>query len=244
MLKVLVPSPILVWKTLLMKLSARILQTIWIGSLVAGMFFFVIFHSCSEGYLPESPEAWLFFLLGWSFVVVAAISAGFYMKRRACYALGSNDKGELREGRKENVLMIILGAAFFLNIVAINLIPPIIEELVALGYVIFGIGAAFYILSVLTLRMEGVSRVADSGIYGIVRHPMYLGAIIMFFSHIFLGQNWIVAIGAITAIVCCSLIILSDEDHNLQKYGDDYKRYMKKVLGINFILGIVRLQRK
>jgi len=150
----------------------------------------------------------------------------------------------LRRGRKENVLMIILGAAFFLNIIVINFFPPIIEELVVLGYVIFGIGAAFYILSVLTLYKKGVSRIVDSGIYGIVRHPMYLGAIIMFFSHFFLGQNWIVAIGTITAIVCCSLIILSDEDHNLQKYEDDYERYMKKVPRINFILGIIRLLRK
>jgi hypothetical protein len=54
---------------------------IWIGSFATGMVFFVLQHNYSEGYLPESPEAWLLFLLGWSFVVIAAISAGFYMKR-------------------------------------------------------------------------------------------------------------------------------------------------------------------
>ena len=140
--------------------------------------------------------------------------------------------------------MIILGAAFFLNIVVINLFPPIIEELVALGYAIFGIGAAFYILSVFTLRRKGVSRIVDSGIYGVVRHPMYLGAIIMFFSHFFLGQNWIVAIGTFTAIVCCCLIILSDEDHNIQKYGDDYKRYMSRVPRLNLVVGVIRLLRR
>jgi len=65
-----------------MKLSARTFQTIWIGSFATGMFFFVLQHDCSQGYLPKSPEAWLFFLLGWSFVVVSGISASFYMKRR------------------------------------------------------------------------------------------------------------------------------------------------------------------
>jgi len=137
--------------------------------------------------------------------------------------------------------MFIIGLVFFLNIIAINLFPPLIEELVAVGYAILGIGAVFCVLSVLTLRRKGVSRIVDSGIYGIVRHPMYLGAIIMFFSHIFLSQSWIVAIGTIVAIVCCYLIILSGDERNIEKFGDDYKRYMQKVPRMNFILGIIRL---
>jgi protein-S-isoprenylcysteine O-methyltransferase Ste14 len=142
---------------------------------------------------------------------------------------------------KDNILMIIIGVVFFLNIIAINLFPPIIEELVAVRYTILGIGAAFYVLSVLTLRRKGVSRIVDSEIYGIVRHPMYLGAIIMFFSHIFLSQSWIVAIGTIVAIVCCYRIILSGDERNIEKFGDGYKRYMQKVPRINLLLGVIRL---
>jgi len=67
---------------------------------------------------------------------------------------------------------------------------------------------------------------------------------IMFFSHIFLGQNWIVAIGTTVALACCYLIILSDEEQNLEKYGDDYKLYMQKVPRIDFVLGIIRLLRR
>jgi len=63
----------------------------------------------------------------------------------------------------------------------------------------------------------------------------------MFFSHIFLGQNLIVAIGTIVALVCCYLIIVSDEEKNLEKFGDDYKRYMQKVPRIDFVLGVIRL---
>ena len=63
----------------------------------------------------------------------------------------------------------------------------------------------------------------------------------MFFSHIFLSQSWIVAIGTIVAIVCCYLIILSGDERNIEKFGDDYKRYMQKVPRMNFILGIIRL---
>jgi protein-S-isoprenylcysteine O-methyltransferase Ste14 len=63
----------------------------------------------------------------------------------------------------------------------------------------------------------------------------------MFFSHIFLGQNWIVAIGTVVALVCCYLIILSDEEKSLEKFGEDYKRYMKKVPRTNFVVGTIRL---
>jgi protein-S-isoprenylcysteine O-methyltransferase Ste14 len=151
----------------------------------------------------------------------------------------------MRRRTKDNILMVTLGVAFFLNIVTINLFPPIIEELVAVGYATLGIGAVFYVLSVFTLHKKGVSKIADSGIYGVVRHPMYLGAIFMFFSHFFLGQNWVVAVGTIVAIVCCYLIILSDEEQNIQKFGNDYRRYIEEVPRINLVLGVVRLlQRK
>lgn len=149
----------------------------------------------------------------------------------------------MRRKTKDNILMIILGIAFFLNIVAINLFPPNIEELAVVGWIIFGVGAFFCVLSVLALRKRGVSSIVDSGIYGIVRHPMYLGGMIMFLSHFFLGQNLIVALGTIVAVVCC-LIILSDEEQNLEKFGDDYRRYMERVPRIDFVVGIIRSLRR
>ena len=147
----------------------------------------------------------------------------------------------MRQEIKENILMVILGITFFLNIIVMNLFPPTIKELVVVGYTILGIGALFFILSVFTLRRKGTSNVIDSGIYGIVRHPMYLGAMVMFFSHIFLGQNWIVAISTIIAIVCCYLIIQFGDQRNIGRFGNNYKLYMQKVPRANFLLGIIRL---
>jgi protein-S-isoprenylcysteine O-methyltransferase Ste14 len=142
---------------------------------------------------------------------------------------------------KDNVLMVIVGIAFILNIIFINLFPPIIKELVLVGYIILGIGALFFILSVYTLRRKGTGNVVDTGIYGVVRHPMYIGAIVMFFSHIFFGQNWIVGISTIVGIVCCYLIILSVDQRNIEKFGDEYRRYMQSVPKTNLLLGIVKL---
>ena len=147
----------------------------------------------------------------------------------------------MKQEAKDNILMVILGITFFLNIIMMNLFPPTIEELVVAGYTILGIGALFFILSVYTLRRKGTSNVVDSGIYSIVRHPMYLGGMVMFFSHIFLGQNWIVTVSTIIAIVCCYLIIQSGDQRNIERFGEDYKLYMQKVPRANFLLGIIRL---
>ena len=147
----------------------------------------------------------------------------------------------MRRETKDNVLMVILGATFFFNMIIMNLFPPTVEKLVIVGYIILGIGALFFILSVFTLRKKGTSHVVDSGIYGIVRHPMYLGGMMMFFSHIFFGQNWIVVISTVIAIMCCYFIIKSGDQRNIEKFGEDYKIYMQKVPGMNFFAGIVRL---
>jgi protein-S-isoprenylcysteine O-methyltransferase Ste14 len=147
--------------------------------------------------------------------------------------------------KKDNLLLIILGIAFFVNIFGINFfLPPTIRELVVVGWVMFVFGALLFVLSVITLRIKGVSIIVDSGVYGVVRHPMYLGAMMMFLSHIFLGQNWIVMIGGFVAIVCCYLIILSGDERNIEKFGDDYKRYMLRVPRMNLLVGIYRLLRR
>jgi len=149
----------------------------------------------------------------------------------------------MRRETKDNVLIVILGIAFFLNIIVMNLFPPTIEELVLVGYTILGLGALFFVLSVFTLRRKDTSNVVDSGIYSVVRHPMYLGGIVMFFSHILLGQNWIVAISTIVGIACCYLIILSEDQRNIEKFGDEYRLYMQSVPRMNLLLGVIRLQR-
>lgn len=62
----------------------------------------------------------------------------------------------------------------------------------------------------------------------------------MFFSHVLLGQNWIVVISTIVGIACCYLIILSADQRNIEKFSDDYRHYMQSVPRMNLLMGIVR----
>ena len=149
----------------------------------------------------------------------------------------------MRRKTKESILMSILGINFFLNVIAINLFPPTIEELVVVGYTILGIGALFFVLSIFALRRKDTNDIVDGKIYGVVRHPMYLGGMVMFLSHIFFGQHWIVAINTIMAIVCVYESMRMEDQSNVEKFGDAYKRYMEKVPRMNVVLGLIRLLR-
>ena len=113
----------------------------------------------------------------------------------------------MRRETKDNILMGIVGIVFFLNMILLN-IPllnvPFLEELMIVGWILLGIGALFVLLSVLTLRRKGTSNVTESGVYGVVRHPMYLGGMVLFLSHIFFGQNWIVTISTVRCLLLLS----------------------------------------
>jgi len=150
----------------------------------------------------------------------------------------------MKRQTQDKVVMVVSAVSFFLNMLLINTRPSVVKELIVVGYVILAVGAFLFILSMITLRRKGISQVIDSGIYSIVRHPMYLGGMIMFFSHAFFGQNWILIMSTVVGIGCCYLLMLSGDQRNIDKFGEDYLRYMKRVPRMNFASGLARLIHK
>jgi len=142
--------------------------------------------------------------------------------------------------RLSNLLMALLVISLVINTILINITPPIIKELIIVGFILLGTGIFLLILAVVTLRRKGTDKIIDTGIYGVVRHPIYLAAMIMFFSHVFLGQHLVVLISTAAAIVCCYLSMVYGDQQNIEKFGDDYVRYMKRVPRLNFAAGLIR----
>jgi len=154
----------------------------------------------------------------------------------------------MRREIAEDVLMSILALAFFLNMLilwgVLMDVAPLVEWLFALGWIVLGAGAVLVTLSIVTLRRKGTSHVIDSGVYGVVRHPMYLGGLVMFISHIFFGQNWAVAVNTVVGVCCCYLLISSEDQRIGERYGDEYTRYRQKVPKMNLVAGIMRSLRR
>lgn len=149
---------------------------------------------------------------------------------------------------KETVLLSIVGLTAILNGVLMSLLEPnvVLDELQIVAWIAFGIGCALVILSIVALRGKGTEAVIDSGIYGVVRHPMYLGGIFFYTYMILWAQHWIVAILAIVGIVCVYYTMkMEEEERCVEKFGDDYRQYMKSVPRANIVAGLIRLlQRK
>jgi protein-S-isoprenylcysteine O-methyltransferase Ste14 len=123
------------------------------------------------------------------------------------------------------------------------------------GYVTWWIGAVFGIIPIFALRRKGgvprgrsyihTTALVDSGIYAIVRHPQGGAAwLLLNLALILIGQTWLIVILGIASVVLVYLDALKADQYAIEKFGDDYKRYMERVPRINFLAGIIRLLRR
>lgn len=88
------------------------------------------------------------------------------------------------------------------------------------------------------------TRLVDTGIYAIVRHPQYTGGIYaIFLATLLLYPHWLFAILGAIGIVFLYLSSREEDKRLVGKFGDDYTSYMQRVPGMNIFLGIVRLWR-
>ncbi len=105
-----------------------------------------------------------------------------------------------------------------------------------------------------TLRRKGnvpkgksflnTTTVVDIGIYGVIRHPMYLSGIIMSLGMILITQYWLSVVCGVPWMLLMYASMVSEDHSNVQKFGDSYKHYMKKVPRANILVGLVRRARR
>jgi protein-S-isoprenylcysteine O-methyltransferase Ste14 len=153
----------------------------------------------------------------------------------------------------------VWGVAIFLMIVEVVLFiffyhEPTIESLGYIGWIILYAAAFLGVIPVFALRKKGevvkgdsyihTSVLVDSGLYAIIRHPQYLSFILICLGIILVAQQWLIAIIGVPAMLLNYMGIRQQDHFLIQKFGDNYLRYMKKVPRINFLVGIVRLLRR
>ncbi len=85
-----------------------------------------------------------------------------------------------------------------------------------------------------------VRVLADSGIHGVVRHPIYLSFMMVLLSLILISQHWLSAVLGLPWMVYLYLSMLWEEQAYIGKLGGAYLQYMRKVPRVNFVLGAIR----
>jgi protein-S-isoprenylcysteine O-methyltransferase Ste14 len=124
---------------------------------------------------------------------------------------------------------------------------------VGVGLYVFS-GIVFGMLPVMEFRKKGrvrkgksyihTTKLVDTGIYSIVRHPQFVTFILWAIAGMLLFQHWIIIILGIPIIPLTYIDLIRADKDAIEKFGDDYKAYMKRVPRANFLLGIIRFLRR
>lgn len=198
---------------------------------IAILFFLLFFPAGSLGY----SNGWLF--LGLLFVpmfiagIIMLIKSPDLLKRR----LNAEE-----EENEQKIVILISGAMFFLAFITAGLnfrfgwlkLP---ETIVMIASIVFILSYMMY-AEVLrentylsrTVEVSENQKVVDSGLYRIVRHPMYTSTIFMFLSMpLVLNSPYSFAIMLVYPIIIAFRI--KNEEKLLENELEGYGEYMKKV---------------
>jgi protein-S-isoprenylcysteine O-methyltransferase Ste14 len=147
----------------------------------------------------------------------------------------------MKQEIKETLGYVVNGLSFALffylasTLEVLYVSPPIKY----LGWILLGLGLVLIVLSTATLVRNREAGLIEGGIYGVVRHPMYLGAMVLFLW-IFFVPHWAIVLISAVNIAIVYGFILQGERQNITKFGGTYRRYMESVPRINLLAGLIR----
>ena len=130
-----------------------------------------------------------------------------------------------------------------------------INQITILAYTGVGLyvfsGLIFGMFPVFEFRKKGLvkkgksyihtTKLVDTGIYSIVRHPQYITFMLWAIAGMFLFQHWIVIILGIPIIPLTYIDLINADIEGIKKFGEAYKNYMIRVPRTNFLLGIIKI---
>jgi protein-S-isoprenylcysteine O-methyltransferase Ste14 len=136
-------------------------------------------------------------------------------------------------------------------IIGFYVLPAVIQHQMlaytGIGLYIFS-GWIFGFLPIIEFRRKGnvklgksyvhTTKLVDTGLYAIVRHPQFTTCMIWAVAGILVFQHWIVILIGIPIIPLTFIDLKRADKRLLNKFGTQYEHYMKTVPRANFILGI------
>jgi protein-S-isoprenylcysteine O-methyltransferase Ste14 len=129
-----------------------------------------------------------------------------------------------------------------------------ISWLKIIGFIFFIPAAFLVVVPIIGLERKGKSQTSaspilapsdakimlDTGIFSIIRHPLYLGTALWSVALILVFQSFLSIILGGIAIFCFVLASKKEDEFNTKKFGDKYKDYMRRVPMWNVFKGIKR----
>ena len=121
-----------------------------------------------------------------------------------------------------------------------------------LGFVSLGISAVLFLSSNIIKKEGGMeegkgfvtTKLVSTGIYGVIRHPIYLSLAYLFIGFALISQYPLSLIFGFTMALCCYYFMIEEEELTIEKFGEEYIQYMKKIPRSNLLIGIWRVFRR
>jgi protein-S-isoprenylcysteine O-methyltransferase Ste14 len=124
-----------------------------------------------------------------------------------------------------------------------------------IGWVVWALGMVLVMAPIVMFPRRGgvpegksfvsTTRIVDTGIYSIIRHPQYTGGIYAIFLPTLLWYpHWLFFLMGAAGIVLTYFSVRTEDGLLVEKFGDDYTEYAGRVPAMNFIAGIIRLRRR
>jgi protein-S-isoprenylcysteine O-methyltransferase Ste14 len=183
-------------------------------------------------------QAWVFLVV----VVLAAWIPTIYLQRKNPVVLERRMRGgPAAETRMAQKVVI---AGLYLSVAAMVVVSvldhrfgwsPVPTAICLVGDVLVAVGLGVVVLVITqnsyaaaTVQVEAGQKVVSTGLYGLVRHPMYTGNVIMMVGiPLALGSYWGLVFVVPALIVLASRI--RDEEKMLQEELTGYREYTQKV---------------
>jgi len=127
-----------------------------------------------------------------------------------------------------------------------------IHPLLYIGYVLYVPAAALVISSFINLKEKGepesgwehTTVIIGSGVFRIVRHPLYLGSAFFVGGLILIVQSIPSTILGLVAIFCFWMASRGEDEFNVKKFGEEYRKYMAEVPRWNLLKGLKQFASK
>jgi len=122
------------------------------------------------------------------------------------------------------------------------------QVLQVIGIVLICITIALALITFVTLKIKGKPKkgfenttvLIEGTIFGVIRHPLYLGFTFWGIGQILAIQSIFSVVLGIIAVFCSWMAAKKEDEFNLKKFGNSYREYMKKIPMWNVFKGLRR----
>jgi protein-S-isoprenylcysteine O-methyltransferase Ste14 len=132
---------------------------------------------------------------------------------------------------RQQVILSAIGKPFSLTCLGIIVFSPLkIEQNVfTAGFIIFLIGFIGMMIALFNFRNTPSTQPVTQGFYRISRNPQWISLATMFMGSCIAIGSWLAIVLLLIAMIFYHFRILGEERACLNRYGETYRNYLKRV---------------